>query len=46
MENSINILKESINVGGKTYYHYELGGKYISDEWVVFNGVTYYNNFQ
>lgn len=43
---NLNLLKETIVVDGKTFYHYEFGGKYISDEWVVCNGVTYYNNFQ
>lgn len=37
-------LKETINIGGKQFYHYSLGGKYFSKEWVVINGITYYDS--
>ena len=37
-------LKEEINIGGKPFYHYSLGGKYFSKEWVVINGITYYDS--
>lgn len=39
-------LKETINVGDKTFYHYSLGGKWFSKEFVVINGVTYYDSVQ
>jgi len=37
-------VKETINVGDKTFYHYSLGGKWFSKEFVVINGVTYYDS--
>ena len=37
-------LKETINIGGKPFYHYSLGGKYFSKEWVVLDGITYYDS--
>lgn len=37
-------LKETIKVGGKKFYHYSLGGKYFSKEWVVLDGITYYDS--
>lgn len=36
-------LRETINVGGKTFYHYSLGGKYFAKEWIVIDDVTYYD---
>lgn len=39
-------LRETINVGGKTFYHYSLGGKYFSKEWIVVDDVTYYDNIR
>ena len=40
---SFKLMKETINVDGKTFYHYEMGGKETSTEFVVFDGITYYN---
>ena len=37
-------LKETINIGGTPFYHYSLGGKYFSKEWVVLDGITYYDS--
>jgi hypothetical protein len=39
-------LKETINVGGKTFYHYSLGGKYYAKEWIVLDEVTYYDTIR
>jgi len=36
-------LRETINVGGKTFYHYSLGGKYFAKEWIVIDDITYYD---
>lgn len=36
-------LRETINVGGKTFYHYSLGGKYFAKEWIVVDDITYYD---
>ena len=36
-------LKETINIKGKTFYHYSLGGKYFCKEFVVVDGITYYD---
>ena len=42
--NTLQILKETIQIDGTTYYHYTFGGKYTSDKWVVINGIHYYNS--
>ena len=36
-------LRETIKVGGKTFYHYSLGGKYFAKEWIVVDDITYYD---
>ena len=36
-------LKETINIKGKTFYHYSLGGKYFAKEWIVVDDITYYD---
>lgn len=37
-------LKESITIDNKTFYHYSLGGKYTCTEFVVINGLHWYNS--
>jgi len=39
-------LKETIKVGGKKFYHYSLGGKWFAKEFVVINGITYYDSIR
>lgn len=39
-------LRETIKVGGKTFYHYSLGGKYFAKEWIVVDDITYYDNIR
>lgn len=41
--NTLQILKETIQFDGETYYHYTFGGKYSASKFVVVNGITYYN---
>ena len=36
-------LKETINVGGKQFYHYSLGGKYFCKEFIVVDDIHYYD---
>jgi hypothetical protein len=42
--NTLQLLKESINIDGETYFHYNFGGKYSATKWIVINGITYYNS--
>lgn len=39
-------LKEKINVGGKPFYHYSLGGKWFAKEFVVIDGINYYDTIR
>jgi len=42
--NTLQILKETIEIDGTTYYHYTFGGKYNATKFVVINGIHYYNS--
>ena len=41
---AITLLKDSITIDGKKFYHYSLGGKWNSTNFVVIEGIHYYNS--
>jgi hypothetical protein len=36
-------IKDYININGTTFWHYTFGGKYSATEWIVVDGIHYYN---
>jgi hypothetical protein len=41
---AITLLRDSITIDGKKFYHYSLGGKWNSTQFVVIEGIHYYNS--
>ena len=39
-------LRKTINVGGKTFYHYSFGGKWFAKEFIVIDDITYYDTIR
>lgn len=44
LKTMIMVLKEKVTFNDGEWLHYSFGGKFVSNEWLVIDGITYYKN--